>query len=159
MSSSFSREKSVYWPGEFSGVVNLLTGRDPNGILLTKSLYSFNTGAIVFAASVGVKYKRKRDVGSDRKEITTTTFASQKLDMYIYLIALLGDESPNANLLRPENEDQIIREFERYAAGGLEYLNTEFNDAPLQTPDVILEKLFRVDDKHSDGAVDVVQLI
>jgi dnd system-associated protein 4 len=157
--SSFSREKSIYWPGEFLDVVNLLTGRDQQGAQIRKPLYSFNTGAIVFAASVGVKYQRRRDVGSDRREITTTTFATHRLDMYIYLIALLGSESPNANMLKVDNEDQIIREFERYAAGGLEYLRTEFHDSPRQSPDVILERLFRKDEEDLGGRTESIPIL
>lgn len=153
--SHFSRERSVYWPGEFADVVNSLTGKNTQGISIGNAIYQFNTGAIAFAASVGLKHRRRREVGSDRKEITTTTFASHRLEMYIFLIALLGMESPNVGLLRADQEDAVIREFERYAAGGLEYLRTEFEQNPTQSPDVILEKMFRSELKqeHTDTAL------
>ena len=141
--SHFTKERSVYWPGEFADVVNTLTGKNTQGVSIGNPLYQFNTGAITFAASVGLKHRRKREVGSDRKEITTGTFASHRLEMYIFLIAMLGMDSANVDLLRADQEDTVIREFERYAAGGLEYLRTEFELNPSQSPDVVLEKLFR----------------
>jgi dnd system-associated protein 4 len=143
MKSHFSRERSVYWPSEFADVVNSLTGKNTQGVSIGNALYQFNTGAIAFAASVGLKHRRKREVGSDRKEITTTTFASHRLEMYIFLIAMLGRETPSVELLRAEQEDTVVREFERYAAGGLEYLRTEFEQNPTQSPDMILEKMLK----------------
>jgi dnd system-associated protein 4 len=141
--SNFTKERSVYWPGEFADVVNTLTGKNTQGISVGNPIYQFNTGAITFAASVGLKHRRKREVGGDRKEITTGTFASHRLEMYIFLIAMLGTESATVDMLRADQEDAVIREFERYAAGGLEYLRTEFEQNPTQSPDVVLEKMFR----------------
>jgi len=139
----FSKQRSIYWPGEFSDVMNSLTGRDTQGAQTGNPLYQFNTGAIVFAASIGLKHRRKREVGSDKKEITTTTFTGHQLQNYIFLIALLGMENASVDVLRVENEDNVIREFERYAAGGLEYLKTEFEQNPTQSADMILENIFR----------------
>lgn len=141
--SNFTKERSVYWPGEFADVVNTLTGKNTQGISVGNPIYQFNTGAIAFAASVGLKHRRKREVGGDRKEITTGTFASHRLEMYIFLIAMLGTESATVDMLRADQEDAVIREFERYAAGGLEYLRAEFEQNPTQSPDVVLEKMFR----------------
>jgi dnd system-associated protein 4 len=141
--SNFTKDRSVYWPGEFADVVNTLTGKNTQGVSVGNPIYQFNTGAIAFAASVGLKHRRKREVGGDRKEITTGTFASHRLEMYIFLIAMLGTESATVDMLRADQEDAVIREFERYAAGGLEYLRTEFEQNPTQSPDVVLEKMFR----------------
>lgn len=141
--SNFTKDRSVYWPGEFADVVNTLTGKNTQGVSVGNPIYQFNTGAIAFAASVGLKHRRKREVGGDRKEITTGTFASHRLEMYIFLIAMLGTESATVDMLRADQEDAVIREFERYAAGGLEYLRSEFEQNPTQSPDVVLEKMFR----------------
>jgi len=156
--SHFSRDRSVYWPSEFSDVVNSLTGKNTQGDPIGNELYKFNTGAIAFAASVGLKHRRKREIGSDRKEITTATFASHGLEMYIFLIPMLGSASPNVELLRADQEDAVIREFERYAAGGLEYLRTEFELNPTQSPDVILEKIFRSTSKPESSDTDLPDL-
>ena len=104
--SQFTRERAIYWPGEFSDVVGLLTGKDSSGNVIAQPIYQFNTGAIILAASLGVKNMRKREVGADRKEITTTTFSSQGLERYIFLIAMLGDPDGCVGLLRPDNEER-----------------------------------------------------
>lgn len=156
--SQFSRERSIYWPSEFADVVNTLTGKNVLGDLIGNPLYQFNTGAISFAASIGLKLRRKREVGSDRKEITTTTFASHNLEEYIFLIALLGMENANVDVLRAEQEDFVIREFERFAAGGLEFLRTEFEQNPTQSPDLILEKMFRAPSSNTTSIVELPDL-
>ena len=156
--SHFTKERSVYWPGEFSDVVNTLTGKNTQGVTIGNPLYQFNTGAIAFAASVGLKHRRKRDVGSDRKEITTGTFASHRLEMYIFLIAMLGMENPTVDILRPDQEEAVIREVERYAAGGLEYLRTEFELNATQSPDVVIEKMFMAEMKKDSGETDLPDL-
>lgn len=141
--SLFSKERSVYWSDEFADVVNLLTGKDTEGKPTHPALYGFNTGAIALAAAVGVAQKRKREWGSGgRKEISTATFASHGLESYIFLVALLGGSMASVEILRQENEEFLIKEFEQYAAGGLEYLRSEFSQAPTKTADWVVERLF-----------------
>ena len=78
--------------------------------------------------------------------------------MYIFLVAMLGMENPTVDLLRPDQEDTVIREFERYAAGGLEYLRTEFEQNPTQSPDVVLEKMFMAEIKQGSGEAELPDL-
>lgn len=140
--SLFSKERLVYWPAEFADVMRQLTGLDAEGRPTGRpSMYSFNTGAMTLAATIGVVNKRTRDVGSDRKEISTATFASHGLEAYIYLVAMLAAKDATVDQLRPEQEEEAIRTFERYAAGGLEMLRAEFADAPTQSPDYVVERL------------------
>ena len=139
--SLFSKERLVYWPEEFSEVVDLLSGRDAEGRSVGFPLYSFNTGAIVFAASLGAREKRTREVGSRRKEISTTTFNSHRLEAYLFLVPLLGNPSLGTDFLRPENEEQVIREFERYAAGGLELLAGEMDASAGKSADVLVQTI------------------
>lgn len=141
--SLFTKERVIYWSDEFSDVVNQLTGKDAEGKVVQPAIYTFNTGAIALAAAVGVIQKRKREFGGGgRKEISTTTFASHGLESYIFLIALIGRGFESVESLRPDNEELLIKEFEQYAAGGLEYLRSEFAQAPTKTADWIVEKLF-----------------
>lgn len=139
--SLFSKERMVYWPGEFSEVVDLLNGRDRNGKVVTNPLYTLNVGAIALAAALGVKDGRKREVGSDRKEISTNTFSGQGLESYLFLIPLLGNPNSGTELLRPENEDQLIKEFERYAAGGLEILAGEVESSAGKAMDILIQSI------------------
>jgi dnd system-associated protein 4 len=139
--SLFSKERLVYWPEEFSEVVDLLNGRDREGRPVGNPLYSFNTGAIVLAASLGAKQKRRREVGARRKEISTATFASHNLEAYLFLVPLLGDSQLGTDFLRPENEEQVLREFEQYAAGGLEVLAGEMDASAGKAADVLVQSL------------------
>jgi hypothetical protein len=156
--SLFSKERLVYWPEEFSEVVDLLNGRDREGRAVGSPLYSFNTGAIVLAASLGAREKRKREVGARRKEISTATFLGHELEPYIFLVPLLGDPALSTDFLRPENEEQVIREFERYAAGGLELLAGEMDASAVKAADVLVQSLMIVPTKGRE-AVDFPNLL
>lgn len=123
--SIFSASRSVYWPGEYADLVNMLKGLDANGSAAHAPMYRYNTGPIVLAAILGLSHQREKDVGPQRQEISTDTFeahrfGSANLGSYLLLIPLIG--TGDIELLRPEREDELIRKFERYAAGGLEYL-------------------------------------
>lgn len=152
--SLFGKERLVYWAEEFADVVNRLTGKDTQGNATHPPLCSLNADAIALAAAVGMKHKRKREIGSGgRKEISTATFASRGLEPYIFLVGLLGGTMSNVEILRPENEEALIKEFEQYAAGGLEFLRTELELAPTQGVDWIVERLFLVADVNVNEQV------
>jgi dnd system-associated protein 4 len=148
--SLFSKERMVYWSDEFADVVNLLTGRDALGNSTHSPICALNADVIVLAAVIGVKQKRKRDFGAGvRKEISTATIASRGLEPYIFLVGLLAESMSNVEILRPENEEVLIREFEQYAAGGLEYLRGDFSSSPTTPPELIVEKL--ISDTHQES--------
>jgi hypothetical protein len=157
--SLFSRERLVYWPEEFSEVVDQLNGRTPDGKTVGNGLYSFNTGAVILAASLGVQKGRRREVGSQRKEISTTTFASHRLESYLFLIPLLGDDRLTVDLLRPENEESVIREFERYAAGGLEYLAGILEESAGRSIDMVVQSLAAAAVRTPTGESEVPDLL
>jgi hypothetical protein len=141
--SQFSKSRVLYWPEEFSAIMDLLTGRDSDGRATGPALYQFNTGALTLAAAVGLRCKRKRDIGGSRKkEISTDTFAAHGLEALILLVPLLGNPAAATEMLRVENEEELIREFERYAAGGLEVLMGEFDELAGQSPDFIVQQLY-----------------
>jgi hypothetical protein len=82
---------------------------------------------VLLAATIGLAHNRERDVGPSRQEISTDTFESHRLGnsqsslaSLVLLIALIGTQ--DVELLRPDREAELIRKFERYAAGGFEYL-------------------------------------
>ena len=121
----FSMSRTVYWSTEFMDIVNMLKGLDSNGQSSHFGLYRYNTGPVILAAMVGLFHGRERDVGPHRQEISTETFETQrfgneKLSMFIMLVALIGTD--DVDLLRVEREEEMIRKFERYVAGGFEYL-------------------------------------
>jgi hypothetical protein len=139
----FSETRAIYWPAEFSDLVNMLKGLDPAGQPSHLAMYRYNTGAVVLAAVVGLAHKRERDVGSQRQEISTETFESQKfgnssLSAFVLLIPLIGTQ--DIELLRPEREEELIRKFERYAAGGFEYLRGALSRSSDSTGQTIIRK-------------------
>lgn len=122
--SLFDRDRAVYWPAEYLDLVNLLKGLGP-GEKAHAPFYKFNTGVIALAAIVGLAHDRQRDIGPLRQQISTDTFASHRfgnvsLDTYIFMVPLLA--SNDTELLKSGREEEVIRQFERYAAGGLEIL-------------------------------------
>ena len=121
----FSAARTIYWPTEFSYIVNILKGLDVNGEPSHEALYRYNTGPIILAAVLGLAHNRERAVGPQRQEISTDTFEGHRignssLASMILLIGLMGAQ--DIELLRPEREEELVRKFERYAAGGFEYL-------------------------------------
>ncbi|MDD5247544.1 MAG: hypothetical protein PHY45_01065 [Rhodocyclaceae bacterium] len=123
--SIFSASRTVYWPSEYADLVNMFKGQDSNNNAVHAPMYRYNTGPIVFAAILGLTHQRERDVGPQRQEISTDTFeahrfGSASLASFLLLIPLIG--TGDIELLRPEREEDLLRRFERYAAGGLEYL-------------------------------------
>lgn len=123
--SLFGASRSVYWPGEYADLVNMLKGQDAHGSAAFAPMYRYNTGPIVLAAILGLTHQREKEVGPQRQEISTDTFEAHRfgnasLASYLFLIPLIG--TGDVELLRPEREDELIRKFERYVAGGFEYL-------------------------------------
>jgi hypothetical protein len=123
----FSSSQTIHWPAEYAYIVNMLKGLDLNGQPSHDPLYRYNTGPVLLAATIGLAHNRERDVGPNRQEISTDTFESHRLGnsqsslaSLVLLIALIGTQ--DLELLRPDREAELIRKFERYAAGGFEYL-------------------------------------
>jgi len=142
----FTSRGSVYWPSEFSDIVNMLSGKDSDEKPSHPSMYKLNTGPVVLAAVVGLVNGRERDVGSSKKEITTETFEGQQfgncsLAAFLFLIPLLSKK--DIELLRPGREDEMLRIFERFAAGGFEYLRGALSASSDPTGETVLNEEIR----------------
>ena len=151
--SLFTKERVIYWSDEFADVVNQLTGKDLGGKIVHPAIYTFNTGAIALAAAVGATKNRKRDFGSGgRKEISTTTFASHGFESYIFLVGLLSGSFDSVEILRPDNEELLIKAFELYVSGGLEYLRAELSAAPTRTADWVMEMMIQTNARDANSS-------
>lgn len=160
MESLFSKERLVYWPTEFSDVMRQLTSTGEDGRSTgLPAMYRFNAGAFVLAAAVGVMNNRRREVGPNRKEISTEVFVNERLGAYIFLIPMLGESEPNVDQLRPGNEEVALRAFERYAAGGLEILRAELMANPTQSADYVVEQLITRGRERTKLGEDIPRLI
>jgi hypothetical protein len=159
----FSATKNVYWPAEFSDIVNMLQGKDASDSSTHPAMYKYNTGAIVLAAVVGLIHKRERDVGSMKKEILTDTFeghmfGNTSLAAFLFLIPLLAEQ--DLDLLRTEREEDVVRIFERYAAGGFEYLRGALSESSDTSGQAVLnaevmKALGSLDENADTGLVDI----
>ena len=162
-SAFFEESKTVNWPSEFRDIVNIFKGKDVLGKNTHPAMYDFDTGAIVLAAVIGFIKKREREVGSSWLGIDTSTFEGHKfgnvpLTNYIALIAVLHEK--DVDLLREGRESELIRIFERYAAGGLEYLRAAMSRSSDPTGYQVLfkeveEVLGGKANLESEGLVDI----
>jgi hypothetical protein len=134
-SSFFKETKNVYWPAEYADIVNMLQGMDGNGESTHPPMYKYNTSPLILAAAIGLfhgRYRENADLGSSRKEINTDIFEGHKfgnseLTSFIALISVLG--KGDIELLREGNESEILKVFQSYAIGGLEYLRGSLSNS------------------------------
>ena len=142
--SLFSRDYTVYWPEKYEGVVEYLKNGGIEDAKAEQILYKFNVGVIVLSACIGVQHGNKGDNSGKGKEINVSTFESNGLGAYLYLIPLMANDPPDLNLMRnPEGEEKAIKIFEEYAAGGLEILNDKYKATGLKSPHMFLDDLLR----------------
>jgi hypothetical protein len=141
--SLLTKERILYWPGEFSEIVDLLTKRGEDGRSQPGAPFTLNVGVIAMAAALGLREGRKREVGANRKEISSATFHMQGLELYLLLIPVLSKPEAATEALRPENEEATLKEFERFAAGGLEVLAGEFERSAGREVEVVLHGLLK----------------
>jgi hypothetical protein len=159
----FTATKTLYWPTEFADIVNMLKGTDGEGRQVFPAMYRFNTGAMIFAAVLGLIHKRERDVGTAKQEISTDTFESQELNntrlaQYVMLIPVLATQ--DVDLLRPDREDELLNIFQRLAAGGFEYLRGALSTSSDPTGHTVLhhelQRALNGDGTEPTGIVDIL---
>lgn len=81
---------------------------------------------LIFCAGVGLTTNRRCAVPSTGKAVPYHIFERNQKDGYIFLVALA--EKKDATTLAAENDDEIIKIFEEYAAGGLEQIASWLNE-------------------------------
>lgn len=123
----FVSQRVARFPSEYGFIMDLLKGNDANGQPSHPPLIRYNTTGMVFAAAVGLLHGRRSELGPERTEVPLEFFESHRLGSSqttlataILLIALL--DTQDVELLRPEREVDIVRTFEKLAAGGLSFL-------------------------------------
>lgn len=137
----FKKERNLYWSSEFTDVVNILTGVGEDGNSSQSKMFSTNAHVMVLAASIGVHAGGgvREVTSSQRKEISTQVFFSQGLDAYLLLVPMMGEPEKGQDLIRPENDELLLRLFEGYAGRGFEILSRIFNDSPGKSPEILLQ--------------------
>lgn len=132
----FSFDHTIYWPEKYQRVIDYLqngVGQGEN----SQSLYKLNVEALVLAACVGLEAGNAIDLPPppQRKEIALSTFTSNSLSVYLYLIPMLAEKDTTIDFFRnKEGEAKAVAIFEKYAAGGLEILNEKLLSNTLDSP-------------------------
>ena len=130
----FSFDHTIYWPEKYQRVVDYLqngVGQGEN----SQSLYKLNVEVLVLAACVGLEAGNAIDLPPQTKEIALSTFTSQSLSVYLYLIPMLAEKDTTIDFFRnKEGEAKAVSIFEKYAAGGLEILNEKLMSNTLDSP-------------------------
>lgn len=141
----FSYDHTIYWPEKYNRVIDFLRNGTSNSEN-SQSLYKFNVDVIVLAACIGLNAGNAVDLPSERKEIALSTFTSQSLSIYLYLIPMLAEQEVTVDFFRnKEGEDKAIRIFEKFAAGGLEILNEKLLLNTLDSPYFFTSNLRKIE--------------
>jgi dnd system-associated protein 4 len=130
----FSFDHTIYWPEKYQRVIDYLqngVGQGEN----SQSLYKLNVEVLVLASCIGLEAGNAIDLPPQRKEISLSTFTSQSLSVYLYLIPMLAEKDTTIDFFRnKEGEAKAVAIFEKYAAGGLEILNEKLLSNTLDSP-------------------------
>lgn len=119
-------------------------GSPANGIKLFGTLAE----VLVFAALLGKSHGRKKAVQDPRANpVRFGIFENNNLDSYVYLLAI--SESGGFDLLKDENIDEAIENFESYAFGGLEIVSEWIEASGKGLYESILEQMSLVATKIS----------
>lgn len=99
--------------------------------------------AIVFAAALGAKRKKRSPLGTiatkEPGPIALDIFVSRGYDLVFKLLAIAETKDANGlSFFDETNEEQRIQIFEEYANGGLEILRDEFRGAVDYTERILL---------------------
>jgi dnd system-associated protein 4 len=122
----------VYWPGQYEAVVQYLQKKSTSGTAPGKPVFNSNMEVIAFAACVGLSESHPLQT-EGTQEISTFTFEGKGYGPLLFLIPMLAaPEKFDLYKLRDgEGERDCLKEFERYAAGGLQILHEKYSRAGL----------------------------
>ncbi len=128
--------RAVYWSKKYEVVVNKLVGKDRDD---KRRAFETNMEVLVFAAFLGVKYKKMEHVGADRLEVPTDVFNNRKMFQALFLLPLLHKK--DANILRQDKDSELVSIFQDYANGGLSIIQSWLEAEPTDIyGDMILMK-------------------
>lgn len=137
------KDYRVKRPSEYGALLNLLRDKE-NGV--------FNTlkSALVFSAIVGFNEGRKLSFVETDEPIALRLFSEETDIPLMYLIAL--SEYKDITYLREENFENVVKLFEEYAAGGLQFLDSELDKDHTQSS---IERIV-FDSVHGNNKGDII---
>jgi len=134
------RNLNVRRDREFEPLVDSLVHRYP-------SIFTHIKDLMVFAAMVGFSKNRKEPLSKDTIPILMSTYATDQLDGFIYMISLI--HTRDGNCLRDEQLADSIKIFEEFCRGGLLSIQGWINSDPTTDPaEILLYKILEQFNKH-----------
>jgi dnd system-associated protein 4 len=85
--------------------------------------------ALCFAAILGFREEKKKKLTGNTMEIKSDTFEHEP-DAVSLIWALAVADTEGTDILRPENDSQMVQIFEEYANGGLDVMARWLKDTP-----------------------------
>lgn len=131
--SYFEKRKAVYRSQKYSQLLNTITNQQGVEPVVSnfKNFLTTNAEILVLAAAIGLTKGLKAKVESKgRMEVPMSAFESGKLfsqNLVYYMALIVWLYKKDDDIVRPENDEELIAIFEELAEGGLSYLNNEQN--------------------------------
>lgn len=136
----FPEEKTLYWDGAYSEVVNFLINKTDendtnNGIPVLEDndgVFTRNVEVITFAAILGMQKDKSLPVSANnRKEIKTTTFDNYDLASLLWSLYFVKNEKLKFDLseLNPKCDSEVLTKIQGWVNGGLSILAEMYDPA------------------------------
>jgi dnd system-associated protein 4 len=118
--------RDIRRPDNLEPIVERLTSGDftETGIPVFPTIMDL----LIFAAGVGFNHNRRVPVPSTGRAIPIRIFENNQKDGYLHLVALAKKEDPT--VLTTDFDDETVKMFEEFAAGGLEIISDWFSNSP-----------------------------
>ncbi|MDD4871359.1 MAG: hypothetical protein PHR77_12440 [Kiritimatiellae bacterium] len=109
----------------FEGIVRQLAEK-PHSVI-NRTIFPTMRELLCFAAVLGFEHGRKKELDQKTNEIDGRTFLNSEQAMDVMCLIALCD-AKKSDILRDENEDEVVSIFEQYVQGGLEVLSEWLNE-------------------------------
>jgi dnd system-associated protein 4 len=110
-------------PKKYNELLDLLRHKE-------EGVFDSLKSALIFAAGIGFKNGMKSSFVETGEPIAFSLFNTQREQPFVLAMGL--HESDNIEYLRDENFLEVVKIFEEYACGGLEYLEGKLDQAHIK---------------------------
>ncbi len=151
----FPEEKTLYWDGAYSEVVNFLINKveeEANGPKPTlednDGVFSRNVEVITFAGILGMLKDKSVSVSpNNRKEIKTTTFDNYDLASLLWSLYFIKNDKLQFDLseLNPKCDAEVLAKIQGWVNGGLSILSEMYDPAIRYTATEFLTLVLEVE--------------
>lgn len=124
--------RDIRRPESLEPIVERLT--NPRHSEVGVAVFATIMDLLIFCAGVGFATGRRSSVPSSGKAVPYRVFENNQKEGYIYLVSLAEAKSPE--VLAASNDDETVRCFEEYAAGGLQEVASWLAENPMDVSGV-----------------------